>query len=61
MMTTEFIKEILAGNKRLLKLSEVKYINIPKYDELSVKNLYPKLIALENMKHYFPDKYSKGR
>ena len=61
MMTREFIKDILAGNKRLLKLSEVKYINVPKYDELSVKNLYPRLIELENMKQFFPDKYSKGR
>ena len=36
-------------------------IDVPKYDELSVKNLYKKLLAQENMEKYFPDTYSKGR
>ena len=42
-------------------MTDVKQINVPKYAELSVKNLYQKLIELDKMKFYFPDKYSKGR
>ena len=36
-------------------------IQAPKYDEISVKNLYPIFIKLPNMVDYFPDQYSKGR
>ena len=36
-------------------------IDVPKYDELSVKGLYDKLLSLDNMKKYFPDTYPKGR
>ena len=36
-------------------------ISAPKYDEISVKNLYPIFIKLPNMVDYFPDQYSKGR
>ena len=36
-------------------------IEVPKYDELSVKNLYDKLLSLDNMEKYFPDSYSKGK
>ena len=55
------LKEIFAGDKKLFKLSDVKFISVPKYDEISVKNLYSKLIELEGMKQYFPSKYAKGR
>ena len=44
MCTHSMIKEIFAGTKKLLKLHEVKFIQAPKYDEISVKNLYSKLI-----------------
>jgi len=37
------------------------YIDVPKYNEFSVKNLYKNLLSLENMEKYFPDKYPKGR
>ena len=36
-------------------------IIVPKYDELSVKNLFKKLLALDNMDKYFPSAYPKGR
>ena len=36
-------------------------IYVPKFDELSVKNLYDKLLSLDNMDKYFPDKYSKDK
>lgn len=44
-----------------MKLSEVKFISVPKYDELSVKALYTKLTGLPGMAQFFPDSYAKGR
>ena len=60
MFTKDFAKEVFSGQKRLLKMREVKFVNVTKYDELSVKNLYDKFLSLEGMKFYFPDKYPKG-
>ena len=40
----DFAKEIFEGSKKLLKLGEVKFITVIKYDELSVKRLYSKFL-----------------
>ena len=40
-MNKDFLKEVLTGEKRLLALNEVKYVNVPLYDELSVVALWP--------------------
>ena len=42
MVNKDFLREIFAEEKMLLKLSEVKWIKVPRYSELSVLNLYPK-------------------
>ena len=49
MITHAMLKDIFAGNKKLLKLKEVLFIQAPKYDEISVKNLYHRFIKLEGM------------
>jgi hypothetical protein len=61
MCTKDTLKAIFAGKKSVFKLNEIRYISVSKYDELSVKNLYDDLLALDGMKMYFPDKYPKGR
>ena len=61
MFTREFAKEVLKGEKKLMKLREVQFVQVVKYDELSVKTLYQKLVALPYMAEYFPNKYPKGR
>jgi hypothetical protein len=61
MLTKDFIKAIFAGNKSLMKLSAVKMVSVKKYDEISVKALYSKLVGLPNMAQYFPASYCKGR
>ena len=61
MFTKDFAKQVLREEKQLLKLKEVNFINVVKYDELSVKRLYKDLLELEGMKQYFPDSYPKGR
>ena len=42
-MTKDFTKAILREDKDLLKMSEVKFVHVPKYEELSVKHLFPLL------------------
>ena len=44
MVTSGFLKQILAGEKKLLKAEEVKTCNPPRYDEISVTNLYEECI-----------------
>ena len=61
MVTSDFLKQVLATKKKLLKMSEVRVCNPPKYDEISVKNLYDRCIQLPGMKDYFPVSYAKGK
>jgi hypothetical protein len=35
----DFLKQILADEKKLLPMSEIKPLNIPRYDEISFKGL----------------------
>ena len=39
-VTKDFLKDVLQGKKKLLKMNEVKFINAPLFDEIAVKNLY---------------------
>ena len=61
MFTKDFAKEIFSGKKKLLKLKEVQFVEVIKYDELSVKSLYDKFMTLEGISSYFPSKYARGR
>ena len=36
-------------------------MTVKKFDEISVKEMYPKLLERNEMKPFFPDKYPKGR
>ena len=60
-MSHDWLKSIFKEEKKLFKISEIKHIQVPKYDELSIKNLYGKFMKLPNVKYYFPDTYPKGR
>ena len=61
MFTKDYAKEIFAENKQLIKKKDVLFIDVPKYDELSVKGLYAKFMSLPLMDKYFPATYPKGR
>ena len=43
MVNKDFIKQVLSEEKRLLSLNKVKYVNMPRYDELSVAKFWPRL------------------
>ena len=57
----DYLKEIFNNKKELLKQSDVKTIDVIKYDELSVKNLYDRFMTLDGLLQYFPDRYPEGR
>ena len=44
MLTKDVLRDIFAGKKGMLKLCQVNFISVPKYDELSVKALYDNLV-----------------
>ena len=41
MLNKDFLKQIFMEEKRLLRLDQVKRINVPLYDELAVGKLWP--------------------
>ena len=44
MVNKDFLRKVFNEEKRLFHLSEFLYVNMPKYDELSVRKFYPRLI-----------------
>ncbi len=44
-----------------MKVNEARYINMPKYDELSVRNIFPKFIDDPSVMKYLQDEYPKDR
>ena len=61
MLNKDFIKGVLTEKKKLLSLSEVKHVNVPHYEELSVKKFWPILSADENFMSYMPNPSVEGR
>ena len=61
MLTKDFLKQILAEEKKLVEIKEISMIKVPFFDELSVKNIWPKLQKDPDFLKYFPGKLPKGR
>jgi hypothetical protein len=57
----DFLRQVLAGEKQLLKIADVKFVQIPRFDELSVTNLLPRFAADPKVMQYMPDKTAKGK
>ena len=47
--------------KKLLPLHEVKHVNVPHYDELSVKKFWPMLREDDKFRSYMPEPTAEGR
>ena len=60
MVTRDFLKDVLQGKKKLLKMSEVSFINPPLFDEIAVKHLYKDVSKLPLIMDYFPNEFPKG-
>ena len=61
MFNKDFLRQVLAEEKELFAIHEVRFINVPHYDEVSVKQLWPMMQEIGPFMRYFPDKLPKGR
>ena len=61
MMNKDFIKAVLDGTKDLVPMANVHWCNPPHYDEISVKNLYPRYATDKEVMKHMPDKLPKGK
>ena len=55
------MKSIFKGEKKFLKMNEVRFVNIKKFNELSLKQNYSKWLTRDDVKLYFPDSLPKNR
>ena len=61
MVNKDFLKAVFMEEKGLLKLSEVKFKNVPFYDELAVKKIWPDVQKDPEVMFYMPSSLPKGR
>ena len=50
-----FLRSVLCNKKRVLKQSQVTHMVVPRFEELSVKNLYPDAMSDSEISPYLPD------
>ena len=55
------MRQVLKGEKSLLPIAECKFVTVPQYDELGVKNVFPKFIGDSEVMQYLQDEYAKNR
>ena len=61
MVNKDFIRQILSDEKELMEVDAIRKVNMPRYDELSVKNFWPRIQGNMRVMRFFPDKLPKGR
>ena len=55
MINKDFLKKVLSGDQKLLHITQVKFVNVPHYDELSVKSFFPRLQQDPEFMVFMPD------
>jgi hypothetical protein len=50
-----FLRQILKGEKKILKQSQINHIPIPRYKEISVKRLFDFAMQDEEVRAYLPE------
>lgn len=50
-----FMRDLLSGEKSFLRSNEVNHMNVPLFQEISVKNIYPDAMRDETVKKYLPN------
>ena len=56
-----FLKSVLKGEKLLIPLNMVKFICVPRYDELGVRSLFRLIKGDAEILRHLPDDYEKKR
>ena len=55
-MTTEFARKVMCGEKSLLKLKDVLWVDeVPRYKEINCKTIWEKAKTNDQIIKYFPD------
>ena len=54
-VTMFYLKEVLAGRKKLYKMHQIKAVNVPRLREFSADKLYRVVIQDPNVSIYLPD------
>ena len=57
----DFLKQVFAEEKLLLKKKAVDPVEVPQYDELSVRALWPQFRTDATFRKYFPDNFADGK
>jgi len=60
-MNKDFLKQVLAEEKKLLPLKNLKTVNVGHYPELAINKMYKEFAARPALKPYLPDTFPKGR
>jgi len=60
-MNKDFLREVLRGDKNLLKLKDIKPIYVPLYAELSVAKMLEKFKDDRQLMMYLPKITAKGK
>ena len=61
MLHRDFLKQVLAGHKKLMPLKEVSRVVVPKFEELAVDKVFPQTSRDPGVMIYFPDALPKNR
>ena len=57
----DFLKQVFAEEKHLMRKAAVVHIEVSRYDEVSVKRLRPSLSKDKKFMQFFPDDFAESR
>ena len=60
-VTKDFLKEVFAGRKHLIPRAQLRPIEVPKYDELSVVSLVTDIMKEKELGKLFPLSFFQGQ
>lgn len=60
-ITKDFLRSIFKREKKLLKNEDVKFINVPHFEELNVRDVLKRFKDEDKLLAYLPDIQAKGK
>ena len=57
----DYLKQVFENQKGFLTRDELRSVDVPLYDELSVSTLWPLMHQNERFMYYFPNQMPKGK
>jgi hypothetical protein len=61
MINWDHLRQVMADEKRFLRTSEVRWVNVPQFNELAVKAIYPVIAKNPEVMIFYPDKLAKKK